>query len=122
MMTLEDLLSQLVELRERGENVQVVGEGYNEEEDLSVRVLVKYSDGEFIATFTCPVGEDEDGDGDEDKENWEPCYACETVFRRGKEWHAHYPATAIKELADDIRERLGSEGFVYLQKRNRMGE
>jgi hypothetical protein len=112
-MTLEDLLSQLVELREKGENVQVVGEGYNEEEDLSIRVLVEYRDGEFVATFTYVSSEDEDEDAD--KEDWEPCHACEVVFRRGKEWHAHYPADAVEVLADDIRERLGSEGYVYLR-------
>jgi hypothetical protein len=111
-MTLEDLLLHLMELAEKGENVRVVGEGYNEEEDLSIRVSVEYSDGGFIATFTCPV---EDEDGDEDKEEWEPCYACETIFRRGKEWHAHFPADAVEVLADDIRERLGSKGHVYLQ-------
>ncbi len=112
-MTLEDLLLRLVELKERGEDAQIVGEGYDGEEKLSVRVSVKYNDGEFIVTFTS-VGEDEDN-GD-----WEPCYACEKVFRRGKEWHAHYPADAVEVLADDIRERLGEEGFVYLQKRNRI--
>jgi len=120
-MTLEDLLSQLIELGGEESNVRVVGEGYDEEENLSVRVLVKYNDRdkEFIATFTY-VSEDEDGSGDEDTENWEPCRACEMVFRQDKEWHAHYPADAVEVLANDIRERLGPEGFVYLQKRNRI--
>jgi predicted nucleotidyltransferase len=114
-MTLEDLLSQLMELAEKGENVQAVGKGYDERENLSVRVLVKYNDRdkEFVATFT--YVEEEDGGGDEDTENWEPCHACEVVFRQGKEWHAHYPADAVEVLADDIRERLGSEGYVYLR-------
>jgi hypothetical protein len=111
-MALEDLLSHLIELEEKGENAQVVGEGYDERENLSVRVLVEYRDKEFIATFT--YGEDED-DGDEGEGDWEPCRACEMVFRRGKEWHAHYPADAVEALADDIRERLGSEGFAYLR-------
>ena len=90
-MTLEDLLSQLMELTEKGENVQVVGEGYNEEENLSVRVLVKYNDRdkEFVATFT--YVEEEDGGEDEDTENWGPCHACEVVFRRGKEWVSDPP-------------------------------
>ena len=113
-MTLEDLLLNLMELREKGENVQAVGEGYDEKENLSVRVLVEYND-DFVVTFTY-VSEDKDGDEDKDKETWEPCHACEMVFRRDKEWHAHYPADAVEMLADDIRKRLGSEGFVYLTR------
>jgi len=112
-MTLEDLLSQLMELTEKGENVQVVGGGYNKKEKLSVQVLVEYRDKEFVVTVTYWGDED---DGDEGEEDWEPCYACEAFFRWDKEWHAHYPATAIKELANDIRKHLGSKGFVYLQK------
>jgi hypothetical protein len=113
-MTLEDLL---LNLREKGENVQAVGKGYDEEENSFVRVLVEYN-GDFVVTFTY-VSEDED-DGDEGEGDWEPCRACEMVFRRSKEWHAHYPADAVEVLADDIRKRLGSGGFVYLQKRNRI--
>jgi hypothetical protein len=116
MTLLEDLLLRLAKLREKGEDVQIVGEGCAEGGHLPIRILVEYNDGEFIATFTY-VREDKDEDGDGDKEEWEPCYACEMVFRRGEEWHAHYPADAVKVLADDIRERLGDEGFVYLRRR-----